>query len=119
MSSTEAKEETLVELWINDRMYMVPAEMPVMLNYIIQERLRQEAKWGEQNHDPATWNLIITEELGEAAQEALNLLFKGMSDIVAEKYHTELTQVAASALAAMECALRTYLKTSQRNEGAQ
>ena len=99
-----------VNIQINERTYTVPEHLPWMLQCIIHERLRQEAKWGEQNHDPALWNLIITEELGESAREALEMHFKGQkSGSLSENYHAELTQVAASAVAAMECNLRRFL----------
>jgi len=58
------------------------------------ERLRQDRKWGEQNHSPTTWLLIILEELGEAAQAVLQ------GD--PSRYYEELTQTAASSEAAME-----------------
>lgn len=65
---------------------------------IRRERLRQDAKWGEQNHDPDRWALILTEETGEVAKAALERDHKA--------YIAELVQVAAVALAALECAAR-------------
>jgi NTP pyrophosphatase (non-canonical NTP hydrolase) len=40
--------------------------------YILQERQRQDAKWGEQNHDPCTWVTVLTEEVGELAETCLD-----------------------------------------------
>ena len=33
-----------------------------VLNEVSAERQRQDAKWGEQNHDPLLWLSILTEE---------------------------------------------------------
>jgi len=38
---------------------------------IVLERLRQEEKWGEQSHAPIEWWGILSEELLEAALEAV------------------------------------------------
>ena len=64
------------------------------------ERKRQDAKWGEQNHDPFVWVTILTEEVGEAAQASLEARFgKGSTD----SYREELIQVAAVAKSMVEC----------------
>ena len=65
------------------------------LQDIMEERARQEAKWGEQNHYPHTWLVILGEEFGEACQAALEERFAD--------YRKELVQVAAVAIAAIEC----------------
>jgi NTP pyrophosphatase (non-canonical NTP hydrolase) len=62
------------------------------------ERHAQDAKWGEQNHDDFIWTAILTEEVGEAAQAALHAKFGGHGDL-----REELVQVAAVALAWLEC----------------
>lgn len=36
---------------------------------VIQERLRQDAKWGPQSHTEGEWLAILAEEIGEAARE--------------------------------------------------
>jgi NTP pyrophosphatase (non-canonical NTP hydrolase) len=65
---------------------------------IIQERKRQDEKWGVQNHGPSGWLAILVEEVGETAKAIL----EGSVPI----YRRELTQVAAVAVAALECADR-------------
>ena len=79
---------------------------------IALERERQDAKWGEQNHEGSIWALIAGEEFGEVAQAQLELLFNG-SQIERgnamhprEAYITELTQLAAVCVAWLECELR-------------
>lgn len=69
------------------------------------ERERQEAKWGEQNHDDLKWLAILTEEVGELAQAILEGNASGIK--------VERIQVAAVAVAWMECADRR----EQKKEG--
>lgn len=40
-----------------------------IVDEILAERRSQDRKWGEQNHAPAVWMLILGEEVGEAAEE--------------------------------------------------
>jgi NTP pyrophosphatase (non-canonical NTP hydrolase) len=65
---------------------------------IITERQRQDSLWGEQNHHPLKWLAILGEEVGESNKAILegSLL----------KYREELIQVAAVAVAAIECLSR-------------
>ena len=72
------------------------------VGYVLAERDKQEEKWGEQNHDPITYLAILTEEVGEFAQAALETKFGGknggLSNMRKEALHT-----AAVALAIVEC----------------
>lgn len=65
---------------------------------LIREQIRQEVKWGEQNHSPEYWLLILMEEIGEFCRARM------------EKNHEhsmkELVQVAAVAQTMLECAIR-------------
>lgn len=81
---------------------------------IFQERHRQNLKWGEQNHKPIEWIAILTEEVGEAAKEALDHHFKAPlkdghsaidsdQDMRMKNYREELIQVAAVAVQMIEC----------------
>ena len=72
-----------------------------------KERIRQDAKWGEQNHAPMEWLPILMEEVGEASKEALELYFMidtpgGNAERVA-RYRNEMVQVAAVAISMIEC----------------
>jgi len=67
---------------------------------VLAERTRQDAKWGEQNHDPFTYLTVLGEEYGEACQAALHLRFGGHA---AGKLREEAVQTAAVALALVEC----------------
>ena len=63
------------------------------------ERIRQVLKWGRQDRPPLEWVSILTEEVGEVAQEANRVYFGGKG---ADDYRAEMVQVAAVAHAAIE-----------------
>lgn len=67
---------------------------------VVHERDRQDNKFGEQNHDPFTYITVLMEEVGEFSQAALHTRFGGPA---AEKLREEAVQVAAVALAIVEC----------------
>jgi NTP pyrophosphatase (non-canonical NTP hydrolase) len=71
--------------------------MDRIIEEIKQERQRQDGKWGVQNHAPVFWAVILGEEYGEVC--------KAIQDHT--NYREELIQVAAVALAAIECLDRT------------
>lgn len=77
---------------------------------IALERARQDAKWGEQNHNGAIWTLIAGEEFGEVSQAQLEVMFKGSQKDSdphpRQAYITELIQLAAVCQAWLECELR-------------
>lgn len=66
---------------------------------VLEERKRQTAKWGEQNHDPITWSAILGEECGEFAEAALHTKFGGPK---AAGLRMEAVQCAAVALQIVE-----------------
>lgn len=70
---------------------------------IRDERNFQDRKWGIQNHDDKTWLAILMEEVGELAMTLLDNKEKGHPDFLRNK---ELIQVAAVAVAWMECLAR-------------
>lgn len=84
----------------NIRDELVPRDRRKVLNEVNAERDRQDRKWGEQNHSPAHWLMILGEEVGEANKAALEAHFKG-KDL--SEYRAELIQVAAVAVSMIEC----------------
>jgi hypothetical protein len=79
------------------------------LRDIIAERERQEAKWGEQNHDPFLYLTILGEEYGETCKAALEARFNSSGpgtptaiDRLAD-LRAEAVQTAAVAMAIVEC----------------
>lgn len=81
--------------------------VPILVTYragvyrdIDNERNRQNAKWRAQKHLDSIWQTILTEEVGEAAQEVLTheLGVEGHGDL-----REELIHIAAVAVACIEC----------------
>lgn len=67
---------------------------------ILQERIRQDEKWGEQNHKVEKWLSILGEEFGELCKATNDMLFDGHGyDPIRE----EAIHVAAVATAIVEC----------------
>lgn len=71
-----------------------------ILQEISDERVKQDVKWGEQNHDPFLYLTVLGEEYGEACQAALHSRFGGRA---ANDLREELIQCAAVAVAMIEC----------------
>ena len=98
--------------------------MTEIFRRIEMERKAQDKKWGKQNHSPIEWSVILTEECGEVAKEALEHRFgidpraaSGLTEVAAERralfrYEEELIQVAAVAVAMIESLWRNELRAS-------
>lgn len=79
----------------------------VIVRSIIAERKKQDSKWKVQNHNDLKWLAILTEEVGEAA-ELVNEINPAIptqipSIVYKRKLREELKQVAAVAVAWLEC----------------
>lgn len=71
---------------------------------VINERARQDKKWGEQNHYPPFWMGILGEEFGELCQAVNETVFDNGTNLGGyENMRKEAVQVAAVALAFIEC----------------
>lgn len=81
---------------------------------VTDERGRQLQKWGVQNHSPIEWIAILGEEFGEASKEALEHHWQGshypVDSLRLQRLRSELVQVAAVAVAAIESLDRNELK---------
>lgn len=91
-------------------------EIDKIFKEIKKERKRQDEKWGEQNHIAIKWCAILGEEVGEVNKAVLESKY---DDESLEKYKKELIQVAAVAVAALECVerLNGYIKLKkEKNE---
>ena len=69
--------------------------LPV-IEEVIRERERQNAKWGIQTHNAGTWLSILMEEVGEASRAT------HPHELSLENYRKELIHVAAVAVATVE-----------------
>ncbi len=81
--------------------------MTDVIQRVLEERKRQNEKWGEQNHNEVEWIAILGEEYGEASKEAVDFHFcyKGSQEqpAILERLKTELIQTAAVAIQIVEC----------------
>ena len=75
-----------------------------VIGEVINERKRQDDKWGEQNHSVGDWFLILTEELGEASEAALYAKFEQPDKREAwwAEYRKEIVEAAAVLVAMVE-----------------
>lgn len=71
-------------------------ELSLPIRFLLDERTKQDEKWGEQNHPPLYWNAILVEEIGELSAAIIE----------GREYHDELVQVGAVALAWLEARIR-------------
>ena len=85
------------------------SERPPMsksLSLVLQERRRQDYKWGVQNHVDNDWLPILVEEVGEVSKCICEKNFTEnpahVIDRADEHLHEEITHVAAVALAWLE-----------------
>jgi NTP pyrophosphatase (non-canonical NTP hydrolase) len=76
--------------------------MSKVLEDIVKERVKQDLKWGEQNHNPYKWTAIIMEELGECSEAVSQTEFGGPKGGL-ENIRKEAIHTAATALAFVEC----------------
>ena len=67
---------------------------------VFNERIRQDDKWGEQNHPDYWWLPIMVEEVGEAAKAMLQVEFGMGGD---GEVYKEVKEACATALAWLEC----------------
>jgi NTP pyrophosphatase (non-canonical NTP hydrolase) len=72
-----------------------------VLDDVAAELDRQNVLWGVQDHEPATWLAILTEEAGEVAKEIADAGTDARA-FNPRQYRTELIQVAAVAVAAVQ-----------------
>ena len=74
--------------------------MKAVLSEVEDERVRQNEKWGLQNHNPVEWIAILTEEVGEAAKEAVDMHLENINRV--KQYRKEVIQAAAVAVQMVE-----------------
>ncbi len=88
-----------------------PTVTAKVLDEVFREREKQDAKWGQQNHNAPEYLMILGEEVGEANKAALETYFKARKSMppnveaVKEdysEYRKELIQIAAVAVAMIE-----------------
>ncbi len=79
---------------------------------VLEERARQDLKWGQQSHSEEWWLAILMEEVGELSQAILETHFDNGTDLGGfENIRKEAVQVAAVAVAMLECIDRKPLNS--------
>ncbi len=96
------------------RLVLPPAAPPdhqaCVFDAIRTERERQNATWGEQNHDAYTWLTILGEEFGELSQAILHATFGGKA---AGTLLNELVHVVTVGVQWLECIERMQDREGQ------
>ena len=73
------------------------------LSEIAKERIRQDEKFGEQNHHPLVWFSIIGEEFGEMCKAYNDYTLKDDDSNSWDAMQQEAVQTAACCVAMLEC----------------
>lgn len=83
-----------------------------VLAEVVNERTRQDEKWGEQNHQPPIWLGILGEEFGELCEAVNETVFDNGPEERKKggvaNMRAEAIQVAAVAIAFVEMLDRNY-----------
>lgn len=84
----------------------------IVLTDVVDERHRQDMRWGQQDHSPIEWMAILMEEVGEVSKEVCehHFQYKGDQKERSLRMRKELVQVAAVAVAMIESLDRNELK---------
>jgi NTP pyrophosphatase (non-canonical NTP hydrolase) len=82
-------------------------EMMTPLQAVIMERVKQDSKWGEQNHTDYEWLSVLTEEVGEVANSICCAYInpeprESFVDAAKKNMEYEVIQVAAVCFAWLE-----------------
>ena len=80
------------------------SERALVLEAVLAERERQDASFGEQNHDDSWWNLLLTQKHGKVTEEIF-----GYSDT---QLFIEIVQTCATYFAWAE-AIRRRMKNGK------
>lgn len=70
---------------------------------VLDERARQDEQWGVQNHHPAYWLAILGKQVGQLGSAVLDREWYADPDKGTARMREEAVQVAAVAIALIEC----------------
>jgi NTP pyrophosphatase (non-canonical NTP hydrolase) len=95
-------------------------QLEKLFEEVKKKRTSQDNKWGQQNHSPELWMLILGEEVGECNKAALEAYFSQKYDAyknpqTLEDLRQELIQVAAVSLAIVESLDRNQLNPNKND----
>jgi hypothetical protein len=83
-------------------MHVASRYQQVALEDIVEERERQDATFGAQNHHPAYWLAILGKQVGQFGAAVVDREWAADKERAMEKVRWEATQVAAVAVAMLE-----------------
>ena len=89
-----------------------------IISMVARERVRQDTKFGEQNHMNEVWLTILMEEIGEISKEVLNINIVNSEfiDTHIENLDTEMIQAIAVLIAWYQSRKREiYIKPLEQN----
>lgn len=111
---------TGIEMVEIERFAYINKQRPEVYKDVADERRAQDHIWGEQNHVPADWLMVLGEEVGEANAAALEAKFANMPEMAKKPgsrtykdLREELIQVAAVAVAMIESLDRNELSNEE------
>lgn len=79
---------------------MIDHKNTLAIANVLEEMNRQDIKWGgDRDQDNFVWQTILTEEVGEAAEECLSVAFAAKPE---QDLYDEVVQVAAVAIQWLE-----------------
>lgn len=84
-----------------------------VFSLIEKELERQIKKFGEQNHHPLEWSVILGEEVGEVNRAIVESHF---NNVPWDNYLEELVQVAAVSVAMIKCYHKNHWKEYKLNK---
>lgn len=101
----DAREAVMHELLARVELFgqRTTAQAAAVLEDVAHERQRQDEKWGAVSRPPLEWLGIAAEEFGEVAEKVVKGWVPPENDFDAEGYRTELVQLAAVCVSAVEC----------------
>ena len=108
----EETKKSIVDMVFKQPTAYVP-EQEKIISKVLEERKRQDAKWGEQNHTAPVWGMIIGEEYGEMCKAINEFGFNPTLEKEQDIY-TEAIHAMASCMAMIEC-----IERQRKQEGVE
>lgn len=93
---TNDPQARLAPRWVD--LGLDPDYVEIILRCVFREDVEQRRKWGVQDHTPAEWLAITTEEFGEAAKELVEVHFAPDPEhlhAASDRFEAEMIQTVA------------------------
>lgn len=83
-----------------------------IIEKVLEERKRQDIKWGRTDHIAPVWGMIIGEEYGEMCK-AINEFGFNPTQKTEEQIYTEAIHTMAACMAMLECMEKMRMKEEE------